>query len=59
MLASNAIAALRELGVAERVHAAAAIIETVSVTAGPGRTRQPLARRQLHPSLRRPARDSV
>jgi 2-polyprenyl-6-methoxyphenol hydroxylase-like FAD-dependent oxidoreductase len=36
MLASNAMAALRELGVAERVHAAAAIIETVSVAAGPG-----------------------
>ena len=36
MLASNAMAALRELGVAERVRAAAAIIETLSITAGPG-----------------------
>jgi 2-polyprenyl-6-methoxyphenol hydroxylase-like FAD-dependent oxidoreductase len=36
MLASNAIAALHELGIAERVRAAAAVVESVSVTAGPG-----------------------
>jgi 2-polyprenyl-6-methoxyphenol hydroxylase-like FAD-dependent oxidoreductase len=36
MLASNAMAALRELGVAERVRAAAAVVDSVSVTAGPG-----------------------
>jgi 2-polyprenyl-6-methoxyphenol hydroxylase-like FAD-dependent oxidoreductase len=40
MLAANAMAALQELGVAERVRAAAAVVERVSVTPGPGaRTR--------------------
>jgi 2-polyprenyl-6-methoxyphenol hydroxylase-like FAD-dependent oxidoreductase len=36
MLASNAMAALQELGVAERVRATAAIVESMSITAGPG-----------------------